>query len=107
MLLQEAATVQDTFVIYLSCNDMLFLRILAVELRDALYGEIVALRGSACEYNFFGRSANQGGDIFSRLFTGLLCVPPVCMSTGMRIAEAISQVWQHSIEDSKFCVIYI
>jgi len=97
LLLQEAATVQDTFVIYLSCYDMLFLRILAVELRDTLYGEIVALCGSACEYDFFGRSANQGGDIFSRLFTGLLRVPPVGMSTRMRIAKAVCQVWQHSI----------
>jgi hypothetical protein len=76
---------------------MLFLRILAVELRDALYGEIVAFCGSACEYDFFGRSANQGGDIFSRLFTGFFRVPTVRMSTGMRIAKAVSEVWQHSI----------
>jgi len=72
---------------------MLFLRILAVELRDSLYGEIVALSGSTCEYNFFGRSANQGSDIFSRLFTGFFRVPTVGMSTGMRIAKAVSQVW--------------
>ena len=107
LLLQVAATVQDTFVIYLCCYNMFFLRILAVELSDTLNGQIVALCCSTCEDNFFGRSANQGSYIFSRLFTGIFCVPPVGMWAGMRITKAVCQVWQHRIKNSTFNLIYI
>ena len=105
LLFQEAATIQYTFMIDLSSDDVVFLCILFVELSHTLDGEVITFSSATSENNLFRRSSNQRCNLLTCIFTSFLCVPPKLVRARMRVAKATCQIWKHGVKNSKLILL--
>ncbi len=74
---------------------------LAIHLRDALDGEVVALSGAGGEDDLLGGGADEPGDLFARGLDGLLGFPAEAVVAAGGVAELASEIRHHCLQHSR------
>ena len=71
---------------------------LAVHLRNALDGEVVALGGAGGEDDLLGGGADELGDLLAGRLDGLLGLPSKGVVAAGRVAELVGEVGHHRFQ---------
>ena len=98
-LLEMAAGVEHALVLGHRGDDVVLA--VLVELGDAANGEIIRLGGARGEDHFLLISADQLGDLRTRLLDTFLGFPAIRMAARMRIAELVSEIRHHRFQHTR------
>jgi hypothetical protein len=91
-------------MIYLSCDDVLFLSVLPVKLGDSFDCKVIAFCCATSKYDLFRGGSDQLSNLFSCVLASLLCVPTKGVGPRVRVTETIRQIGEHSIQNSKMLI---
>lgn len=73
--------------------------LLGIHLRHAFDGQIVRFRGPAGEDDLLRVRPDHIGQLFARMFHGLLGHPPKRVVAAGCVAKAVEEVWHHRLQD--------
>lgn len=92
--------VENTLVLSLAGDDVVFLSTTLEEAGDTLDAHVVALGGSGSEDDLLGVGANQAGDVGSGLLDSGVGLPSVGVGSRVGVAVEASEEGKHGIEYS-------
>ncbi len=95
------ARIQHTFMLGRHGNDMFFL--ITVKTRHTFNRNIVRLRSTRSEHNFFRIGTNHIRHLLTRSFAGILCFPAIRMAARMWITKFLGKIRQHRLHHTWIC----